>query len=107
MRPAIILLTFIFAGCATKVDISGVVVDNRNHLPVQGVKVRTIVDIVNNQMKMAEAVSTKDGSFRLQFKTYRTVPNQIPVELSKIGYQTNMYDLRVQSKTDTLAFSRD
>jgi hypothetical protein len=103
MRPAIILLTFIFAGCATKVDISGMVVDNRNHLPVQGVKVRTIVDIVNNQMKMAEAVSTKDGSFRLQFKTYRTVPNQIPVELSKIGYQTNKYDLRVQSKTETVS----
>jgi hypothetical protein len=102
------LLALLFlGGCANEVRVSGVVADAQYGFPLKGAKVRTIVDIVNNEMKMAEGITDRDGRFSLRFETFRTLPNQLAVELSKPGYQSNMYNLRTDSKSDTLLLRRE
>jgi 5-hydroxyisourate hydrolase-like protein (transthyretin family) len=107
MRLIVLIVVILFTSCAKEIRLEGVILDEQSGLPVSGAKVRTIVDIINNKMEMAEAVSSTDGRFELRFETYRTVPDQLPVELSKLGYQTNMYALRKDSKGDTLILRRD
>lgn len=104
-----ILLVFIiaFTGCAKKVRISGVILDSKFNRPVYGVKLKTIVDVRNNVIETAEAISDRDGRFNLQFETFRTLPNTIPVELCKEGFRSNMYDVRIESVHDTLALIRN
>jgi len=102
-----LLLLLFIAGCAKEIRAAGIIIDEQTGLPVKEAKVRMIVNIVNNKMEMAEAVTSRDGRFELQFETFRNLLDQLPVELSKPGYQTNMYNLRKDSQSDTLALKPD
>lgn len=107
MKYILLILIIAFSSCAKKVEISGVIVDSKFKRPVYGVKLETIVDIRNNVIETAEAITDRSGRFRIQFETFRTLPDTIPVQLSKDGYRTNMYDVRIASTTDTLILVHD
>lgn len=93
-------------GCANEARVPGVIVDAQYGFPVKGANVRSIVGVVNSQLKVAEAVSDSAGRFQLRFESYQTLPPRLPLEISKEGYRSNVYYVRTTSPADTIALPR-
>src|SRR4030095_4406889 len=97
----LLLVVLIIYGCENKIRISGIVVDEVSKKPLENVLVRVVKDINNNKIEFV-ATKSKNGRFTLEFSSVAGSSNEIPVELSKEGYLTNMYSCFQDRPNDTL-----
>jgi hypothetical protein len=106
MKTSLICIVMFLAGCTFETHVSGVVVDERTGLPVKDVLVGTIKDVNGRELEFAETKTSTDGHFDLRFSTKTARDNEVSVELSKRGYQTNMYTCYHEKANDTLVLRR-
>lgn len=106
MKAPLIILTLLLAGCTFETHVSGVIIDESTGLPVRDVMVRTIKDLNGMQLEFAETKSSEHGKFDLRFTTNSVRDDKVLVELSKPGFQTNMYTCYKDKANDTLMLRR-
>ena len=106
MKTPFVCIVLFLTGCTFDTHVSGVIIDEKTGLPVKEVLVRTIKDLNGRELGFAEAKSSIDGHFDLKFSTKSARDNEVPVELSKAGYRTNIYTCHHESTNDTLILRR-
>ncbi|GAO44787.1 hypothetical protein [Flavihumibacter petaseus] len=106
MKISFVCIVLFLTSCTFDTHVSGVVIDEKTGLPVKEVLVRTIKDLNGRELEFAETKSSIDGHFDLKFSTKSARDNEVSVELSKPGYQTNIYTCHHESTNDTLVLRR-
>jgi 5-hydroxyisourate hydrolase-like protein (transthyretin family) len=106
MRLYYYLPLFVLASCNFETKVSGIIIDKSTRQPVGGVHVKTIKDIKNSTLELETVNSAMDGRFTLSFSTHQSRANEVFVELSKQGYQTNGYYCHQDKQNDTLFLQR-
>ena len=70
------------------------------------VLVRTIKDLNGRELEFEVTKSSNEGNFELRFSSKSARDTEVAVELSKPGYQTNIYTCHNEKTNDTLILKR-
>lgn len=101
------ILLLSISSCSSKGELTGVIIDYNTKRPIRGVKASAIVDIKNNNLITAEAISANDGRFQIKFERYQTLPDSMAVNLTKDGFRSNLYKVKIGMSYDTLVMVRE